>query len=264
MPTPTELFAPDLFKGKSVLVTGGRSGIGYAISEAYLRLGARVWIASRKEEPLKAAAEELGKLGECRHSTLNIKKLEEVEALAEEIATEWGTLDVLVNNAGGQFPSPAADIAPKGWDAVINNNLNGTWYMTQTFAKRFFIPQQQGNIVNIIVMIYRGFPGMAHSAAARAGIDNFTKSLAVEWAPHNIRINAIAPGVIATSGLDQYPDALVQAAKRAIPFRRMGTPEEVAQSVLFFSSPLSSYTSGETLYVDGAMRLWGSMWQVPG
>ena len=263
MPTITDLYSPTLFKGKHILVTGGRSGIGYAISEAYLKLGAKVWIASRKEEPLRAAAAQLAKLGECRYSVLNIKKLDEVEALANEIADEWGRLDILVNNAGGQFPSPAEDIAAKGWDAVINNNLNGTWYMTQTFAKQFFIPQQQGNIVNIIVMIYRGFPGMAHSAAARAGIDNFTKSLAVEWAPYNIRINAVAPGVIATSGLDQYPEALVEAAKGAIPFRRMGTPDEVAHTVLFFSSPLASYTSGETLYVDGAMHLWGSMWQVP-
>ncbi len=256
------MFADNLFRDKIALVTGGGTGIGYAIAEQLLQLGARVYIASRKEEKLKAALEKLNPQGDCDYLVCNIRELEEVEAAAEAIKAKDGRLDILINNAGGQFPSLAEDISPKGWNAVINNNLNGTWYMTQTMAKAFFIPQKEGVIVNMIVNIYRGFPGMTHTGAARAGIDNFTKSLAVEWSKYNIRINAVAPGIIQSTGLENYPPQLVEGIARTIPMKRLGTCEEVAWLTNFLASPMANYITGETVYIDGGQRLWGSIFEL--
>ncbi len=257
------MFASDLFRQQKVLVTGGGSGIGLAIAEAYLRCGAEVLIASRKEEKLQKACEQLSQLGPVHYRVMDIREPEQGEACAEWIKERFGVLDILVNNAGGQFPSAAEDIARKGWDAVIRNNLNGTWYLTQIMAKAFFIPQLRGQIVNIIANVFRGFPGMAHTGAARAGVENLTQSLAVEWAPYHIRVNAVAPGIILSTGLDQYPPALLDGISARIPMKRLGSTAEVANTCLFLSSPLASYTSGETIYVDGAMRLWGDVWTAP-
>ncbi|MEO1436901.1 MAG: SDR family oxidoreductase, partial [Bacteroidota bacterium] len=146
----------------------------------------------------------------------------------------------------------------KGWMAVINNNLNGTFFMTREMANKFFIPQKEGIILNIIADIFRGFPGMAHTGAARAGVDNLTKTLAVEWSDYNIRINCIAPGTIESSGLDTYPapiQDMFNQAREAIPMKRFGTVEDVSNAVSFLTSPLASYISGITLYVDGAQHL---------
>ena len=251
-------YAPDLFKDQVALVTGGRSGIGYGIAEALLRCGARVCICSRKEEPLAEAATALQKLGTCVYRPCDIRKSEKLEALADLIEQEFGRLDVLVNNAGGQFPSLARHLTDKGWDAVINTNLNGTFYVTRVMAERFFIPQESGSIVNIIVNMLAGFPGMAHTGAARAGVENLTKSLAQEWARYGIRANCVAPGTIISSGLDTYAEPvkqLLDQMKEDNLMQRHGTVEEVANAVLFLASPLASYTSGTTLYVDGLDHL---------
>ncbi|CAH1002184.1 putative 2,4-dienoyl-CoA reductase [Neolewinella maritima] len=251
-------YAPDLFKDKVALVTGGRSGIGYAIAETLLQHGAKVCICSRKEEPLAEAARTLSKLGTCVYRPCDIRKSEEVEAVADLIQEEFGRLDVLVNNAGGQFPSLARHINDKGWNAVINTNLNGTFYVSRVMAERFFIPQQAGNIVTIIVNMASGFPGMAHTGAARAGVENLTKSIAQEWARFNIRANCVAPGTIISSGLDTYAEPvrqLLDQLKEDNLMQRHGTMEEVANAVLFLASPLSSYTSGITLQVDGLDHL---------
>ena len=251
-------YAPDLFKDKVALVTGGRSGIGYGIAEALLRHGAKVCICSRKEEPLAEAARSLSALGTCAYRPCDIRKTEEVEAVADLIKEEFGRLDILVNNAGGQFPSLARHISDKGWDAVINTNLNGTFYVSRVMAERFFIPQQEGNIVTIIVNMSSGFPGMAHTGAARAGAENLTKSIAQEWARYNIRANCVAPGTIISSGLDTYAEPvkqLLDQMKEDNLMKRHGTVEEVANAVLFLASPLASYTSGMTLYVDGLDHL---------
>ncbi len=257
------MYQPNLFSGKTILVTGGGSGIGKAIAKQYLQLGATVYIASRKLEKLETALKELQPLGDCRHMELNIRDVESIKAAAQHIKEQSGRLDILVNNAGGQFPSAAELIAPKGWNAVIETNLTGTWLMSQTFATEFFMPQKDGIIVNIIANIVRGFPGMAHTGAARAGVDNLTKTLAVEWAPHHIRINAIAPGVIKSTGLDQYPPELLKGLESKIPLKRLGGTDEVAHLALFLSSPLSSYITGQTMYVDGGQSLWGDVWEVP-
>lgn len=255
-----QYYHPDLFKDKVALVTGGRSGIGYGIALQFLTLGAKLMICSRKEEPLKKAAEALSKYGPCAYATCDIRKTDDIAKVADKIEEVYGQLDILVNNAGGQFPAPAELISENGWAAVINNNLNGTFYVSQVMAKRFFFAQKSGNIVNIIANMHRGFPGMAHTGAARAGVENLTKTLAQEWSIHNIRVNSVAPGTIESSGLDQYPKEIqdrFEEGKKDNLMRRFGTVEDIANAVSFYASPISSYVSGTTLYVDGMEHLAG-------
>jgi citronellol/citronellal dehydrogenase len=256
------MFAQDLLKNKVVLVTGGRSGIGYNIAASALQYGAKVVIASRNDEKLQVALLELQKLGECHAFACDIREPEQVGLLADYIGEKCGRLDILINNAGGQFPSAAEDITPKGWNAVVNNNLNGTWYVTQTMANRFFIPQNEGVILSIIANIYRGFPGMVHTGAARAGVDNITKTLAVEWCHYGIRINAVAPGIIKSTGLEQYPPEIIKNIAETIPMKRVGTTQEVTDLCLFLVCPMASYVTGETMYVDGGQRLWGDIFKL--
>lgn len=256
------MYKQDLFKDKVVLVTGGRSGIGYAISEQFLKLGARVFIASRKEEKIIPAAEALNKIGPCDYFVCDIRETDQIRAMVAGIQEKAGRLDILINNAGGQFPSPAEKISENGWNTVINNNLNGTWHVTQNMAKTFFIPQKEGIIVNIIANIFRGFPGMVHTGAARAGVDNITKTLAVEWSKYNIRINAVAPGIIQSTGLKNYPPALLEGLAKNIPMQRLGTVEEVGWLTLFLSSPMAAFMTGETIYLDGGHRLWGDVFKL--
>ena len=256
------MFQANVFDQKVALVTGGGSGIGYAIAEQLLQAGDRVFIAGRKEEKLKKAQEGLSQLGQCHYQVCDIRDSEQIRQLAAFIKEKAGRLDILVNNAGGQFPSLAEDMAEKGWNAVINNNLNGTWYMTQAMANAFFIPQKQGVILNIIVNIYRGVPGMAHTGAARAGVDNLTKTLAVEWSKYNIRVNAVAPGIIQSSGLENYPPEMLHGLAETIPMKRLGTTDEVAWLCAFLVSPFAAYITRETMYVDGGHRLFGQQFQL--
>ncbi len=252
------MFAANSFKDKVILVSGGRSGIGYEISKQFLQHGAKVCIISRKEELLAKAAEELSAFGNVIYQACDIRQTEQIQAVAEKIKSAFGRLDILVNNAGGQFPALAKMINDKGWNAVINNNLNGTFFMAREMANHFFIDQKHGCIINIIATISRGFPGMAHTGAARAGVENLTKTLAQEWADYNIRVNCIAPGIIESSGLDTYPQQIQDMfaeAKKAIPAGRFGTVNDIANSVLFLSSPLADYINGISLYVDGAQHL---------
>ncbi|RMF04378.1 MAG: SDR family oxidoreductase [Bacteroidetes bacterium] len=253
------MFSPTLFQDQIALVTGGRSGIGFAIAKVLLQSGASVVIASRKADKLALAAEALRQFGTVYAHPCDIRDTEQVAALADFIADGPGRLDLLVNNAGGQFPVAAEALSAKGWNAVINNNLNGTFYVTSEMAKRFMIPQKAGSILNIIVDIFRGFPGMAHTGAARAGIANLTMSLAVEWSKYNIRINCVAPGIIDSTGLEQYPAELKAGLSAKIPMQRFGTVEEVAYAAFFLLSPMAAYTTGDTLYVDGGRRLKGDL-----
>ena len=252
------MFGKDLYKGKVAFITGGRSGIGYGIAKMMLQLGAKVMISSRKEELLAKAAKELSAFGQCEYMPCDIRETSQIQAVAARIKEKFGRLDILVNNAGGQFPTLAETLNDKGWTAVINNNLNGTFFVTREMATAFFIPQKSGVIINIIADIYRGFPGMVHTGAARAGVENMTKTLAVEWAEFNIRINSIAPGTIESSGLKTYHPK-VQASfvegMKEVPLKRYGTVTDVANSVCFMASDLAAYISGTTLYVDGAQHL---------
>ena len=174
-----------------------------------------------------------------------------------------GEISVLVNNAGGQFWTPAEDLSPKGWDAVVRNNLSGTFYMTREVATASMIPRRRGRIVNVIAQIARGFPGMVHTGAARAGVENMTKTLAVEWARHDIAINSVAPGVIRSSGTERYPPELLELGRRHTPAKRIGTCEEVAELCAYLASDAASFVTGETWYIDGGAHLWGDTWSIP-
>lgn len=255
------MFTANLFQGKTILVTGGGSGIGFAIAKMFLQLEAEVYIASRKQERLDAAVLELSKFGNCMSFAFDIREREQVEAALDAIKRRSGKLDILINNAGGQFPSAAEAISPKGWQAVINTNLNGTWNLSMLCFEHFFEPQGHGNILNIIAMIHKGFPGMSHTGAARAGVDSLTKSLAVEWARRGVRVNAVAPGIIQSSGLDNYPPELLVGITAKIPMNRLGSVDDVANLVAFLVSPMAGFITGETVYVDGGQKLWGDIWE---
>lgn len=255
------MFRSDVLADQVILVSGGRSGIGYEIAKQCLSLGAIVFICSRNEEKLQKAVADLSTLGECYGKAIDIRDETSVQGLADYIQNKKSRLDILINNAGGQFPSLAEDISYNGWQAVVNTNLNGTWLMTQTMAKQFFIPQKGGKVINIIANIYRGFPGMVHTGAARAGVDNMTKTLAVEWSKHHILINAIAPGIIQSTGLENYPPELVKGISDKIPLKRLGSTKDVAYLAVFLASSMGDYMTGETIYIDGGQRLWGDLFE---
>ena len=254
------MFKSDLFTGKIALVTGGGSGIGLEIATQLLTLGAEVYIAGRKPEKLEKAVKTLSIHGKIHAFALDIRETEGIKHLADLIEKQSGRLDILVNNAGGQFPSPAENISENGWKAVVNTNLNGTWFVTQEMAKRFFFKQNKGSIINIVLNNFKGFPGMSHSAAARAGVMNLTQTLAIEWVKHNITINCVAPGIIQSTGLENYPPQFLEGISAKIPMKRLGTCAEVAELTLFLAA--STYITGETVYIDGGNRLWGDMWEI--
>jgi citronellol/citronellal dehydrogenase len=258
------IFREGLFEGHVAIVTGGGSGIGLAIARSLGELGAKVAIAGRKPEKLEEARADLDKRGvNVFASPCDIRDVEQIAAFLSGVKATLGETTILVNNAGGQFPTPAETLSPKGWEAVVRNNLNGTFFMTQATAVRHMIPKKRGRIVNIIANIARGFPGMVHTGAARAGVENMTKTLAIEWAQYNIQINAIAPGIIRTSGVDQYPPELVEMSRKRTPMKRLGTAEEVAGLATYLASDAASYVTGDTWYIDGGCHLWGDSWMIP-
>lgn len=258
------IFRPGLFENRVAIVTGGGSGIGFAIARDLGMLGAKVAIASRKQERIDAAKAELAKLGvQVLGAACDIRETEQVGKLVDTVVKELGPIDILVNNAGGQFPTAAENLSTKGWDAVIRNNLSGTFYMTQAVATKSMIPRKKGRIVNIIANVARGFPGMIHTGAARAGVENMTKTLAVEWAQYDIQVNAVAPGVIRSSGVDQYPPEIVEMSRQRTPAKRLGTVDEVSDLVVYLASDAAAFVTGETWYIDGGAHLWGDTWMIP-
>jgi citronellol/citronellal dehydrogenase len=270
MQTPTadsqRVFAAGTMRDQVVLITGGGSGIGLATALEMVRLGARVAICGRTAAKIEVAAAQLiAASGPDRvlGATCDIREPVQVEAMIKDIITEWKRLDVVVNNAGGQFPSPAQLISPNGFLAVVKNNLVGTFHVCREAANQWMIPNKRGRIVNVIANIYRGFPGMVHTGAARAGVENMTMTLAVEWAQFGILVNAVAPGIILSSGTAQYPPQLLERGIKETPLKRAGTCEEVAAAIVFLASPAASFISGATLRIDGAQSLWGHTWEIP-
>ena len=259
------IFRPDLFRGQVMIVTGGGSGIGRAIAHELAVLGAHVVLAGRRMTKLERAREEIAAAtGSASICQCNIRDEEQIKALFHTVLEQYGRLDALVNNAGGQFMSPAEAIASKGWNAVIETNLTGTFLMSREAYNQYF-RAHGGTIVNIIADMWRGFPGMAHTGAARAGVENLTKTLAVEWARSGVRVNAVAPGLIEGNGILQYGEGMlpfIRAMKADIPLKRMGTEAECAAAVTFLLSPAAAYISGETIKVDGASSLWRKTWDI--
>ena len=258
-------FAPNLFEGCTVLVTGGGRGIGRRTALAFGRLGANVVIGSRNADNLDAAALEMAELGiDCLAVPTNIRETEDVERLLARSIERFGGIDFLVNNAGGQFPAPPGAISDGGWRAVIDLNLNGTWNVCQR-AIPHMIARGFGSIVNIVhnYALDRGAPPFAHSGAARAGVVNLTKTLAVYLAQHGITVNALAPGAVSTQGFREEElaqlneDIAVQEARtlKDIPAGRICDPDEIAASVVFLCSPAARYISGTTVIADGGLQL---------
>jgi citronellol/citronellal dehydrogenase len=256
-------FSKDLMKDQVCVVTGGGTGIGRATVKELLELGARVAIGSRKPEHLEPTVRELSSLGELVALPCDIREPDSVTTFVDGVLAHFGRVDVLVNNAGGQFPTTAEQLTPRGFEAVVRNNLNGTFYMTREVATRALIPQRSGSIVNVIANIARGFPGMAHTGAARAGVENLTMTLSVEWAQHDVRVNAVAPGIIASTGIAQYPPELVASSVARTPQKRIGTVEEVAHAIVYLASPAAAFVTGATLRIDGGASLWGDLWLIP-
>ena len=193
----------------------------------------------------------------------DIREAEQVSSFVASVRSTLGEVSVLVNNPGRHFPPPPELFSPRGPDAVIRHNLNGTFYVTREVAVSSMIPRRRGRIVNIIANVARGFPGMVHTGAARAGVENMTKTLAVEWAAHDIGINSIAPGIIRSSGTDRYPEELVEMTRQRTPMKRLGTPGEVAELCAYLASDAASFVTGETWYIDGGAHLWGDTWILP-
>ena len=255
------VYASDLFAGKSVVVTGAGGGLGLAIAALFARLGADVSINGRNEEKLASAAEYLrGFGGKVLARPMAIRDPEQVDAFVAEVNDEFGAIDVLVNNAGGQFPQAALDFSAKGWNAVIDTNLNGTWWMMQSTARRWVEQKRPGAIVSIVADIWRGMPGIAHTCAARAGVIYLSKSVAVEWAPHNIRVNCVAPGCCESTGFGNYPEDGAATFQDSNPMRHAGDEWDVAEAVAYMAAPSGKFVTGEILNVDGGQQMWGDPW----
>ncbi|WMT76342.1 SDR family oxidoreductase [Bradyrhizobium sp. Ash2021] len=255
------VYRNDLLAGKTILISGGGSGIGRTMAWLCGRLGATVVICGRKPERLELTAAPMRSSGlKVETFACNIRNPDEPAALMDKLFSEHGGIDVLVNNAGGQFPQPAIDFAAKGWNAVIETNLTGTWNMMQAAGRHWRDSSRPGSIVNIITVVDRGQPGVAHTCAARAGVAALTRTVAVEWAPFHIRVNCVAPGGIETEGLNNYPPAALDMLNRSNPMLRRGEGWDVAEAMVYLAAPSGKFITGETLNVDGGGRLWGEFW----
>jgi len=257
------VFKEGIFNGKVALVTGGGTGIGLRTARELGMLGAKVVIASRKMEKLTAGLQVLKADGsDALALECNIRDEDSMKACVDAIITSYGRIDLLVNNGGGQFPSPAELITRKGFKAVVETNLEGTFFLTQEVYNRS-MRQHGGSIVNVVMNNRNGFPMMAHSAAARAGVENMTVTLANEWGRNGVRINSVAPGTIDSSGLNSYApefqDFVRSYGKHNQTFR-LGTEAEVAASLVFLLSPAASFITGITLRVDGGEGIFNPLY----
>lgn len=256
------IYRADMLAGKTLLVTGGGSGMGKATAVLAARLGANVAICGRKEEKLEATRALIhGITGqEIFTAAMTIRDPAAVETLIGDVYDRFGGIDTVVNNAGGQFPQNAIDFSRKGWLAVIDTNLNGTWWMMQEAAKRWRDTGTPGNIINIVANVERGMPQAAHTCAARAGVIYLSKTMATEWAPFDIRVNCIAPGVIETEGFGVYPEEALVRFHKANPMKMRGDAWDVAESIAYLASPAARFINGDMIVIDGGQAQWGVIW----
>jgi citronellol/citronellal dehydrogenase len=256
---PTSL-AKDLLSGRVVVISGGGSGIGRATAWLAARLGAEVVICGRKLDKLARTCDAIVGHGfKCESAVVDIRVRADVDALFDTVFQKQGRVDLLVNSAGGQFPQAAIDFSEKGWHAVTDTNLTGTFNMMQRAAQVWRHAGTPGSIVTIVVSP-RGLHQVAHTCAARAGVVAFSEAVAVEWAPLGIRVNCIAPGTIRSEGWDTYADHIRARYPETSPARRAGSPWEVAEATLFVGGPGGGFITGQTLSVNGGGNLWGEVW----
>jgi len=252
------VFKDGLFAGRTLWVTGGGSGIGRCVAHELAALGARVVISGRTQEKLDHVAQEIRTDGgQCDTIAFDIRDEEAVKAAVADVVARTGRIDGLVNNAGGQFPAPLQSISKRGFEAVVGNNLTGGFLM----MREVFLQSMQahgGAVVNMTADFRNGMPGMGHSGAARAGMANLTMSAAFEWASSGVRVNAVAPGWVASSGMDSYGGAvkaLIPQLRQHVPLRRLATEAEISAAIVFLLSPGAAFITGVTLQIDGAASL---------
>ncbi|MNQ70699.1 putative 2,4-dienoyl-CoA reductase [compost metagenome] len=253
--TYDSIFKPDLFTGQTILVTGGGSGIGRCTAHELAALGAHVVLVGRKREKLQATCEEIrADGGSASLQVCDIRDEESVKAMVAAVLEEHGPIHHLVNNAGGQYPSPLASINQKGFETVVRTNLVGGFLVAREVFNQS-MSKTGGSIVNMLADMWGGMPGMGHSGAARAGMENFTKTAAVEWGYAGVRVNAVAPGWIASSGMDTYEGAfkaVIPTLREHVPLKRIGSESEVSAAIVFLLSPGAAFISGTTVRIDGA------------
>ncbi len=256
-------FSEGLFAGKVVVISGGGRGIGRALAFQFVRLGASVALLGRDVERLNETADSLRKIGGTVYAApASIRDPDQVDRFMADAWEHFDGFDILVNNAGGQFAQAAIDFSPKGWNAVIDTNLNGTWYMTQAAGRRWRDAGRPGSVVSIAAVVSRGMPGVAHSCAARAGVISFTQTLAIEWAPLSIRLNCVAPGIIATEGMSVYSETARAELPKSNLMQRFGSVTDVTDAVCYLAGPSGGFITGEVLTVDGGYQLWGDQWTI--
>jgi citronellol/citronellal dehydrogenase len=262
----SKIFAPGLLDDQVCIVSGAGSGLGRATAVELAALGATVVGCGRRREPLEETVAEIeagGGRGEAVPT--DIREEDAVATLVDGVLERYGRLDVLVNNAGGQFLSPAEAISPKGFRTVVELNVQGTWQMTHAAATKAFIPQLSGKVVSVTVSPHQGFPGMVHTGAARAAVENMTRTLSVEWARFGVKLCAVAAGQFDTEVLrTKYPKAVSENVARTIPLGRLGRPEEMAWLIAFLASPAGDFISGAVLTIDGARDNWFGAWPPSG
>jgi citronellol/citronellal dehydrogenase len=255
--------AADSFRGLAVLVIGGGGSIGSACAWLAARLGARVVIAGRRAEKLDAVVGAMASRDlACGSVTVDIRERASVEAMLDHCATQGGLPDLIIQSAGGQFPSAAIDISEKGWKAVVDTNLNGSFHVMQAAARQWRNAGRGGSLVNIVVSP-RGLHGVSHTNAARAGVIAFSEAAAIEWAELGIRVNCIGPGAIVSAGWAVYKPEVRALYRNTSPLRDAGTPWQVAEAALFVGGPAGGFITGEFLEVNGGSHLWGETWTIP-
>ncbi|MEM7253157.1 MAG: SDR family oxidoreductase [Pseudomonadota bacterium] len=260
------VFKPGLFAGQSIIVTGGGSGLGRCTAHELAALGARVALIGRRRERLDTVRDEIadaGGVADCYAG--DIRDETRVREMVGEVLDAHGRIDGLVNNAGGQFPALLRDISANGWDAVVRSNLTGGFFMARECYTQW-MESHGGNVVNIVADCWMGMPEMGHSGAARAGMINLTETAAVEWAQSGVRVNAVAPGWVATSGFDTYaPEMQAKLAEwwHHVPLQRHGTEAEVSAAIVFLLCEAAAYITGVTLRVDGGAPNAKATWALP-
>jgi len=258
------IYAPGSFSGRTALISGGAGGIGRACAWLLGRLGAHLILAGRDDRKLDTAVSVMRSRGiDATSYSVDIREPDSVTALFNWLDQNKTTPDLLINSAGGQFPQAAIDFLEKGWNTVINTNLNGTWRMMQAAARRWRDQSRPGAIVNIVVVTQQGLYGVAHTVAARAGVIALSENLAVEWAPLKIRVNCIAPGAIETPGWRVYKAEQRETYARSNPMMRAGQAWEIAEACAYLGGAGADYVTGETLHVAGGSQLWGETWTIP-